>query len=110
MPTRELIKRLVEIKEWENIPKKDKNKKTTWIYYRNGRKYNKALFIAYQKDEDNVLLRFPNSAFFKKYKSRDKIYIDSSSMYIKDMKRMVKGWKQKDTKKVKSKKKILLKF
>lgn len=128
------MNRLVEIKEWDKIPKKDKSGKMLWVYFKTGRKFNRAWFISYQEDKDvkdmcdaylgNVLLRFPNSAFFKKFKGKDKIYIDPDTMYIKDMKKMVKGWKpkvveeKKESKKKVSKKKskkksggkILLKF
>lgn len=118
MPTRELIKRLVEIKEWNKIPKKDKASKKVWVYFRKERKYERAWFIAYQEDVDikgmcdaykgNVLLRFPNSAFFKKFKGKDKIYIDPTLMYIKDMKQMVKGWKPAKKEEVKKDKKKLV--
>ena len=100
MPTRELLKRLLPVTDWRKIPKKDKNKKMVWIYFIDKRtnvrskKFIKAWFISYQEDENNVLLRFPNSAFFKKYKGKDKIYVDPQSLYMKDLKVMVKGYKK----------------
>ena len=41
-----------------------------------------------------MLLRFPNSAFFKKFKGKDKIYVDPETLYMKDLKVMVKGYKK----------------
>lgn len=117
MPTRELMSRLVEIQKWDKIPSKSKNGKSLWIYYNAGRTYKKGLFISYQEDRDikemcekykgNILLRVPGGVYFKKYKGKDKIYIDPETVYIKDMKAMVRGWKKDKPKMkpVKSKKK-----
>lgn len=105
MPTREILNRLVEINNWDKIPKKNKLKKTTNVYYKNNRKMVKAIFIAYQEDEDikqmcsgkykgNVLLRFPNSIYIKKFVGKDKLYIDPQDMFQKDLKKMISGWKK----------------
>lgn len=104
MPSRELLRRLESVTDWRKIPKKDKNKKMLWIYFKDGRKFIRAWFITYQEEDNNVLLRFPNSAFFKKYKGKDKIYVDPELLYKKDMKVMVKGYVAKPIDK-KSKKK-----
>ena len=104
MPTRELMRRLVEIERWNKIPKKTRTKKTMWIYYKSGRTYKKGMFISYQEDEalkdmcagkykGNVLMRVPGGVYFKKYKGKDKIYVDPKDVYIKDMKGMVKSYK-----------------
>lgn len=109
MPSRELMRRLVEIERWNKIPKKNKSKKSLWIYYKSGRTYKKGLFIAYQEEEGlkdmcegkyegNILLRVPGSVFFKKYKGKDKIYVDPDDVYVKDMKAMVKGYKKPNKK------------
>ena len=88
---RELINRLEVVTDWTKIPTKDKVGKTLWIYFKDGRKFIRAWFITYQDEDKNVLLRFPNSAFLKKYKGKDKIYVDPTLLYKKDMKKMVKG-------------------
>jgi hypothetical protein len=106
MPSRELMNRLVEINNWKNIPKVDKYGKKVWLYYKSGRTYKRGIFISYQEDEalkdmckgvyqGNVLLRVPSRTFFKKFKGRDKIYLDPNEFYIKDMKKMVRGYKPK---------------
>ena len=111
MPTRELINRLVEITNWDNIPKVNKSGKKLWIYYKKGRTYGRGIYINYQYDEGlkdmcegkykgNVLLKIPNGVFFKKYKGKDKIYVDPDTMYIKYMKKMSKGYKPSTKKRV----------
>lgn len=112
MPSRELLKRLELVTDWTKIPKKDKSKKMLWIYFiddrenKRSKKFVKAWFISYKEEDKYVLLRFPNSAFLKKFKGKDKIYVDPNTLYKKDMKGMVKGWKPKeDDKKSKKKKK-----
>ena len=122
MPTRELLRRLKLVDDWTKIPKKDKSKKMLWIYFKDNhvnpasRKMSKAWFISIQDEKPlkdicenykgNVLLRFPNSAFFKKYKGKDKIYVDPDQLFKKDLNKMVKSAPKKKSKK-KSKKKIV---
>lgn len=104
MPTREEISRLTVIQNWDKIPKKNKKGKNPTIYIKNGRKYIKMILIAYQDDQDvkdmcgdnykgNVLLRYPGGAYKKVFKGKDQIYIDWTTVYIKDMKKMVRGWR-----------------
>ena len=130
MPSKDILDRLVQIDNWDCIPRKCKTKKCTWIYFRckpPRRKFTKAIFISYNPDEKTLLCRFPGSAFVKKTKGIDKIYIDPDNITCKDMKKICKGYKSplkndlktktvkktnrkfKDSKK-KPKKKMLIKF
>ena len=128
MPSKEILDRLVQIDNWEHIPRKCKTKKCSWIYFRAmppRRKFVKAIYISYKPEEKTLLCRFPGSAFVKKTKGVDKIYIDPVTTLSKDMKKMCKSYKpkaidqgkttKKSTKrfkpsKKKPKKKMLIKF
>lgn len=117
--SREVVKRLLKVDKWDKIPLTNKNKKKPMIYYNiSGSKYQKSIFISYQEDKvikemcneykGNILLKLPWAGYFKKYKGKDIIYIDPNDFYIKDIKKMVRGWKRekKIKKEKKSKKKV----
>ena len=42
MVKRELLNRLVSVTDWRKIPKKDKNKKMSWVYFKDTRKNEKS--------------------------------------------------------------------
>ena len=113
--SREVVKRLLKVDKWDKIPLQNKYKKKPMIYYKSKRKgYLKSIFISYQEDKvikemcdeykGNILLKLPWAGYFKKYKGKDIIYIDSNEFYIKDIKKMVKGWKKNVEKKKEDKK------
>ena len=108
--SREVVKRLLKVDKWDKIPLQNKYKKKPMIYYKSKSKgYLKSIFISYQEDKvikdmcdeykGNILLKLPWAGYFKKYKGKDIIYIDSNEFYIKDIKKMVKGWKKNVEKK-----------